>query len=154
MRRNFGIEPGNRKIPPAEQGIAAMMTDLYRHYDTPPIRRTTIHLAYNARAGSEGSQMYRQIPTGPSPMQVVSGPIGNPKVHFEAPPATTVRREMNRVLSWFNHTAPNGARLLPALTRTGIAHLYFVSIHLKTAMDELDGHCRNNPYLNVLVTRR
>jgi Fic family protein len=32
IRRNFGLETDNRKVPPAEQGIAAMMTDLYRKY--------------------------------------------------------------------------------------------------------------------------
>lgn len=34
LRRNFGLETDNRKIPAAEQGIAAMMTDLYRHYNS------------------------------------------------------------------------------------------------------------------------
>ena len=129
MRRNFGLETGNRKIPPAEQGIAAMMTDLYRHYDSPLSEKqlfTWHRMLAQGRNDLTDIGTYR---TGPSPMQVVSGPIGNPKVHFEAPSANAVKREMNRFLSWFNHTAPNGPQPLPALTRAGIAHLYFVSIH-------------------------
>ena len=62
-------------------------------------------------------------------MQVVSGPIGSPTVHFEAPPSKRVPAEMKRFLSWFNRTAPQGKEPLPAMTRAGIAHLYFESIH-------------------------
>lgn len=63
------------------------------------------------------------------PMQVVSGPLHKPKVHFEAPPSNTMPDEMARFLDWFTATAPSGGQPLPALTRAGIAHLYFVSIH-------------------------
>jgi Fic family protein len=62
-------------------------------------------------------------------MQVVSGPIGAPKVHFEGPPSKQVPAEMKRFIAWFNRTAPQGAESLPAITRAGIAHLYFESIH-------------------------
>jgi Fic family protein len=40
-----------------------------------------------------------------------------------------MRREMTRFIAWFNQTAPDGSIPLPALTRAGIAHLYFVCIH-------------------------
>jgi Fic family protein len=62
-------------------------------------------------------------------MQVVSGRIDAPKVHFEAPPSDRVPDEMNRFLAWFNDTAPGGPSPLPVLTRAGIAHLHFVCIH-------------------------
>ncbi len=65
-------------------------------------------------------------------MQIVSGaPYSrySPKVHFEAPPANRLRMEMARFLKWFNRSAPGGPEALPALTRAGIAHLYFESIH-------------------------
>ena len=52
-----------------------------------------------------------------------------PKVHFEAPPSGRVPTEMDRLIAWFNRTAPDGAEPLPALTRAGLAHLYFESIH-------------------------
>jgi Fic family protein len=62
-------------------------------------------------------------------MQVISGPIGSPTVHFEAPPKKQVPAEMKRFISWFNRTAPNGRNALPAITRAGTTHLYFESIH-------------------------
>lgn len=129
LRRNFGLETDNRKIPPAEQGIADMMSDLYRH--------SGIALSDEQLFGWHGMLMrgrkdlttigaYR---TTGDPMQVVSGPIGTPMVHFEAPPAHRVPMEMARFVEWFNRTAPTGERPIPALTRAGIAHLYFESIH-------------------------
>lgn len=50
-------------------------------------------------------------------------------MHFEAPPSESVKKEMDRFIEWFIVTAPSGNESLPALTRAGIAHLYFVSIH-------------------------
>jgi len=67
--------------------------------------------------------------TDEEPMQVVSGSLHAPRVHFEAPPSARVPEEMARFVQWFNRTAPSGKEPLPALTRAGIAHLYFVSIH-------------------------
>jgi Fic family protein len=62
-------------------------------------------------------------------MQVVSGPAGESDVHFEAPPSSRVPSEMERFIAWFGRTAPSREESLPALTRAGIAHLYFESIH-------------------------
>jgi Fic family protein len=62
-------------------------------------------------------------------MQIISGAIGKPRIHFEAPPARRVPAEMKRFVAWFNRTAPGGAKPLPALARAGAAHLYFESIH-------------------------
>jgi Fic family protein len=58
------------------------------------------------------------------PMQVVSGPAGRQKVHFEAVPASAVDDEMARFLVWFNAEAP-----VEGLLRAGLAHLWFVTIH-------------------------
>jgi Fic family protein len=57
-------------------------------------------------------------------MQVVSGPIGRQKVHYEAPPAAHVPEEMVRFLGWFE--APGSA---DPLLIAGLAHLWFVTIH-------------------------
>lgn len=59
------------------------------------------------------------------PMQVVSGPIGREKIHFEAVPAKTVSSEMKRLLKWWNQP-PEG---LEGLIRAGLAHFWFVTIH-------------------------
>lgn len=58
------------------------------------------------------------------PMQVVSGPIGRTTVHFEAPAAARVSREMAALLAWYN-AADDEDKLLKAV----IAHLWFVTIH-------------------------
>lgn len=58
------------------------------------------------------------------PMQVVSGPLGRERVHFEAPDADRVSEEMERFLSWFN----TSQHLDPVLT-AAVAHLWFVTIH-------------------------
>jgi len=62
-------------------------------------------------------------------MQVVSGPLDKPKIHFEAPASKNIVREMESYVKWFNNTSPKEHGLLPALTRAAIAHLYFVCIH-------------------------
>jgi Fic family protein len=67
--------------------------------------------------------------TSREPMQIVSGPIGAPKLHFESPPSPQVPAKMKRFIVWFNRTAPDAAEPLPAITRAGIAHLYFESTH-------------------------
>lgn len=68
--------------------------------------------------------------THASPMQVVSGPIGKEKVHFEAPPSTQVSEEMIRFIAWFNKSAPGKANeIKQAPIRSALAHLYFESIH-------------------------
>ena len=46
-----------------------------------------------------------------------------------APPSAGIPQEMGVFNEWFNRTAPSGAAPLPALTRAGMAHLYFVCIH-------------------------
>ena len=58
------------------------------------------------------------------PMQVVSGPVGREKVHFEAPPANALPAEMVAFLQWFN-AAPAG----DALIHAGLAHLWLVTLH-------------------------
>ena len=58
------------------------------------------------------------------PMQVVSGPVGCQRVHFEAPPGHSLDIVMQRLLAWING-APNE----PPLIRAGLGHLWFVTIH-------------------------
>jgi len=58
------------------------------------------------------------------PMQVVSGPIGRQKIHFEAPPAAILVDEMKQFLNWFN--ADYEGELL---IKAGLAHLWFVTLH-------------------------
>jgi Fic family protein len=57
-------------------------------------------------------------------MQVVSGPIGQEKIHFEAPSADRLDHEMNTFLTWMNSETD-----LDPLLKAGIAHLWFVTLH-------------------------
>lgn len=67
---------------------------------------------------------------GGDPMQVVSGRIDRPTVHFEAPPSERVPAEMARFIAWFNDTAPGRPQAIPQPpVRAALAHLYFESIH-------------------------
>lgn len=68
--------------------------------------------------------------THSAPMQVVSGAVWNPKVHYEAPPSERVPAEMERFIEWFNDTSPGGKKdLKNPPVRSAIAHLYFETIH-------------------------
>lgn len=63
-------------------------------------------------------------------MQIVSGPIGKEKVHFQAPSSAVVPDEMRRFINWFNETAPGKSHAInKPPVRAGVAHLYFESIH-------------------------
>lgn len=129
IRRQFGLKTDNRSIPPAEQGIATIMVNLYKTFNTPlsdEILWDWHKLLMNERSDIKDIGKYR---THKEPMQVISGPSYKPKIHFEAPPSNRVPNEMKKFIKWFNKTSPSGKLQLPAITRAGLAHLYFVSIH-------------------------
>jgi Fic family protein len=129
IRRYLGLAVDTRRAKPAEQGIAEMMVDLYRRFDEPLTHRMLFAWNLMLLRGQVNRVNIGAYRTGEEPMQVVSGRIDNPTVHFEAPPSSAVPSEMRDFVQWFNGTAPGADRALPAVTRAGIAHLYFVSIH-------------------------
>ncbi len=129
IRRNFGLDTDNRRVDPAERGIADMMTDLYQNYSK-PLSHTTLcnwhKMLTRARRDLKDIGRYR---SHVEPMQVVSGSLDKPTIHFEAPPSKTMKKEMDAFMAWFAKTVSGGKEPLPPLTRAGIAHLYFVCIH-------------------------
>jgi Fic family protein len=128
LRQQFGLASETRRVRPAERGIAEMMVDLYRGFADPLTHEILFAWHRMVMAGARVREIARYR-THAEPMQVVSGPVHAQKVHFEAPPSSEMRREMDAFVAWFNKTAPGGEQPLPALTRAAIAHLYFVSIH-------------------------
>jgi Fic family protein len=73
----------------------------------------------------------RQIETGryrshDRPMQILSGRMGQERVHYVAPPAAAVRAEMHNFLEWFNRTRDSS---LDGILRAGQSHIWFESIH-------------------------
>jgi Fic family protein len=65
---------------------------------------------------------WRDDSTGP--MQVVSGALGKEKVHYQAPPANKVEKEMKLFLEWFNQEQE-----MDIVLKAAIAHLWFITIH-------------------------
>ena len=61
---------------------------------------------------------------GSGPLQVISGPVGREKIHYEAPPADRVADEMAKFLRWFEQPGD-----IDPLLIAGLAHLWFVTIH-------------------------
>lgn len=129
LRRHFGLATDHRRIPPAEAGISEMMVSLYQQHDTVMNHECLFRWHRLLTQGRRDLRDVGRYRTGSDPMQVVSGPVHEPKIHFEAPATAVVTAEMNAFMDWFARTAPGGSAPLPILTRAGIAHLYFVTIH-------------------------
>jgi Fic family protein len=129
IQRQLGLAAEKRRASPAEQGIAEMMVDLHRSYREPLSHEKLFAWHKMVTAGRRDLADIGQYRTSKEPMQIVSGRIGASKIHFEAPPSARVSSEMDQFIVWFNRTAPDGGEPLPAVTRAGIAHIYFESIH-------------------------
>ncbi|MGJ8557173.1 MAG: Fic family protein, partial [Sulfitobacter geojensis] len=129
LRRQLGLSPDSYPTKPKEQGVTEMMVDVYSIYAEPLTHEMLFRwhsklLSHDRRLESVGG--YRQHEDA---MQIVSGRVDRPTIHFEAPSSEQVPGEMDRYVDWFNMTAPGVAQPLPALTRAGLSHLYFESIH-------------------------
>lgn len=125
LQRHFGIKPDTLRATPAEEGIAQMMTHLYQHTHYPLSHDVLFRWHGFLMQGRQDVYDIGNYRTDPEPMQVVSGADYKRKVHFEAPPFGDVPYHMEQFIKWFRETAET----LPPLTRAGLAHLYFVSIH-------------------------
>ncbi len=129
IKKNLGLTVENRKVAPAEFGISEMMVDLYQNHDKALTHKHLFEwhkMITNGRRDLTDIGRYR---THKSPMQVVSGRLDKPTIHFEAPPSDKMQTEMELFISWFNkihHT--DNTSMLP-LAKAGITHLYFVCIH-------------------------
>jgi Fic family protein len=119
-----GLIPADRDV----EGIVDMMTDATSRYakqlTAPRLFDWHAALFPTGRSGMRTIKIggWREDTAGP--MQIVSGSIGREKVHYEAPPATRVPKEMERFLTWFAKPGD-----LDPLLVAGLAHLWFVTIH-------------------------
>jgi Fic family protein len=119
-----GLVPTDRDV----EGVVEMMLDATTNYAQPLTADRLF--GWHAALFPTGRSGLHKITVGNwrtdsgGPMQVVSGPIGRQKVHYEAPPAARVSQEMKRLLSWFK--APGDS---DPLFVAGLAHLWFVTIH-------------------------
>jgi Fic family protein len=119
-----GLKPTDRNV----EGVVEMMLDATGHYE----RTLTDErlFGWHAALFPTGRSGMSKIRTGAwrdesaGPMQVVSGPMGKEKVHFEAPKADRIEKEMAAFLKWFESKDATDP-----VFRAGLAHLWFVTIH-------------------------
>src|ERR1700721_1805662 len=99
IQRQLGLaSPDKRRVMPAEQGIAEMMVDLYRSFSQPLSNEILFGWHQMVTSGRRDLADLGRYRTSREPMQITSGPIGSPTVHFEAPPSRQVEAEMNRLV--------------------------------------------------------
>ena len=104
IARRLGFAADRRRSNPAEAGAAELMADLYRRYAEPLTDQLLFDwhkMLMNGRRDLADIGSYR---THADPMQIVSGALHAPRVHFEAPPSDRVPEEMARFIAWFNVT--------------------------------------------------
>ncbi|MEC7815379.1 MAG: Fic family protein, partial [Pseudomonadota bacterium] len=121
--RNHFLNPGDRQVvhDPVAAGISALILEVMDLYDQPMSVERLHHWNRLVLPGG-GSGQWR---THTDAMQIVSGGIQNPTVHFEAPPSARVPTEMATFLDWFN----GASHQLPGVARAAIAHLWFETVH-------------------------
>ena len=118
------VAPVSRNI----EGIVEMTLDATQNYDKPLTKERLFgwhaSLFPNGYSGIRKIRVAAWRDDSKGPMQVVSGHVGHERVHFEAPSADRIEKEMTIFLDWFNNN--DGTDLV---LRSGIAHLWFVTIH-------------------------
>jgi Fic family protein len=130
LARRLGIEIGG--LTPADrhvEGIVEVMLDATQQYAAPlTVERL---FGWHAALFPTGYSGLSRITVGSwrtdhaGPMQVVSGPIGRERVHFEAPAAARLAAETTDFLAWLEGSNSPADPVL----RAGIAHLWFVTLH-------------------------
>src|SRR5689334_6513819 len=129
IARRLGMDIG--ALAPADrhvEGVVEMMLDATQKYSEALTDERLF--AWHAALFPTGRSGMTKIIVGAwreessGPMQVVSGPIGRERIHYEAPSAGRLNAEMSAFLKWF----AEDSRLDPVL-RAAIAHLWFVTIH-------------------------
>ncbi|VAW87574.1 Fic domain protein, PA0574 type [hydrothermal vent metagenome] len=131
IRHNLGLDTDT--TPTADRrakGAADLMVDVRNSYQEPLTTEKLFQWHEMLLGGQRRKIDVGMWRTHEEPMQVISGPIGKWKIHFEAPASDKVSEEMARFIDWFNNTSPEGKEAIknPVL-RSAIAHLYFESIH-------------------------
>jgi Fic family protein len=129
VARRLGMDIGGLKtVDRNVEGVVEMMSDATKNFDQP---LTTDRLfAWHAAMFPAGRSGMNRINAGVwrddshGPMQVISGPIGRERVHYEAPATARVPDEMSAFLDWFNSSTEGDW-----VVKAAISHLWFVTIH-------------------------
>jgi Fic family protein len=129
IARRLGVDIG--ALAPLErhvEGVVQMVLDATANCHAPVSRDRLF--GWHAALFPTGYSGLNRIKVGgwrndaSGPMQVVSGPLGRQRVHFEAPPADRLEFEADRFLAWANRASSE-----PPLIKAGLAHLWLVTLH-------------------------
>lgn len=124
----LGLPHGvNLKVDRNAEGIVEVLLDAIRNNDKPlTMARLNGWQAALFPTGYSGLKKIRAGQTrGNEPMQVVSGPIGKEKIHFEAPGEEQAKKELRLFIDWWN----NSLGSMDGIMRTAAAHLRFITVH-------------------------
>jgi Fic family protein len=129
IARRLGLDFGGQ-VPASRdvEGVVEMMLDATQKYAEPLTAERLFgwHAALfpTGRSGMRRITVGAWRPANIGPMQVVSGPMGRERVHFEAPAARRLPHEVSAFLEWFETTHE-----IDPVLKAGIAHLWFVTLH-------------------------
>ena len=128
IARRLGMDVGAVPASRDVEGIVEVMLDATQNFvaalTAERLWGWQAALFPTGRSGLRAITVGAWRPAAAGPMQVVSGPIGRERIHFVAPSAERLDAEMTRFLAWFNGPAP-----IDAVLKSGLAHLWFVTIH-------------------------
>ncbi len=126
IARRLGLDYAGMVYPDRNvEGVVEMMLDATQNYDK-PLDEERLFGWHSALFPIGRSGMYK-IDVGcyrKGEMQIVSGPMGKEKIHYQAPPPEQVKYEMDRFLEWFNHNTK-----IDLVVKSAIAHFWFIIIH-------------------------
>jgi Fic family protein len=130
IKKDLGLNPENSLVvDKRSKGIGQLMISVRETYQS-ALTEEQLFAWHTMLFGEQRRMSVGAWRSHAEPMQVVSGAVGQEKVHYEAPPSEKVPQEMERFIAWFNDTAPGGKNAITkAPVRCAIAHLYFESIH-------------------------
>lgn len=126
----IGIEAASPNSNEKAAGAAALIVDVRKKWRNPLSHEILGRWQTMACPTTRTSLALRGAYRGDA-IQIVSGSIGNYRIHFESPPAAVVHEEMNQFIDWYNQSNPmiNEATSLSGPVRAAIAHLWFECIH-------------------------
>jgi Fic family protein len=119
-----GLVRADRKV----EGVVEMMLDATQKYNEPLTQKRLFN--WHAALFPTGRSGMTEITVGKwrndhtGPMQVISGPVGSPVIHFEAPPASALKLHTQAFIKWMNDT-----NSIDPVLKAGIAHFWFVTLH-------------------------
>jgi len=129
IARRLGMETGGLvRVDRDVEGVVEMMLDATHNYAQPLTEERLF--AWHGSLFPTGASGMKRIVVGrwrkdsDGPMQVVSGPIGREHIHFEAPDAERLSKEMKAFLGWFNADSE-----MDWVMKAALGHLWFVTIH-------------------------